>query len=86
MTILTNDLLKGQEVLLTGDRIAKIVRNQKGTIKDIEVLAINGFYNEFGTCYVDEIRAVKTDNDWKKVSVDPKHQKICDQAHAFLGD
>jgi len=80
MTILTNDLLKGQEVLLTSNLVAKIARNQKGTIKDLEMSG------RFGTCYVDEIQSVKIDGDWQKVSVDPKHQKICDQAHAFLGD
>lgn len=54
-TVMLNDVKKGAELVMTGGRIAKMADNKKGLVRMVEVMAVNGWYHEFGSVYGHDI-------------------------------
>lgn len=69
--IITNDIKKGAKLLLTGRRTATMMDNKKGIIRMVETDAVNGWVNEIGSVYINEILLA----DGEPVGIVPAHEK-----------
>jgi hypothetical protein len=56
--MLTNDIKKGAKLVLTGGRCATMYDNAKGIIRMVKTDDTNGYYEEIGSVYADEIVGV----------------------------
>ena len=66
-----SDLRKGDKVLLTSipfisdePRKATLIEKPKGTTAFVEIEGVDGYFNDFGSIYIDEI-LVKTNDDFE---------------------
>lgn len=73
--MITNDIKKGAKLVLTGRRTATMVDNKKGIIRMVETDAVNGWVNEIGSVYINEILLA----DDEPVGITPAHQKQLDK-------
>lgn len=85
-----NDLKKGDRVLCVPGapgyraRIAVLTDSRPGIIRNIRCTEENGYYDEFGTIYVDEILAVEKSGgqlrdekgrEWEPLTISNAHRK-----------
>jgi hypothetical protein len=66
-----SDLRKGDKVLLTSipfisdePRKATLIEKPRGTTAFVEIEGVDGYFNDFGSIYIDEI-LVKTNDDFE---------------------
>ena len=78
--MITNDIKKGAKLVLTGHRTATMMDNKKGIIRMVETDAVNGWYNEIGSVYVNEIVLA----DDQAVEIVPTHRKQLERIGQLL--
>jgi hypothetical protein len=68
-----SDLRKGDKVLLTSisfmsdePRKATLLEKPRGTTAFVEIEGVDGYYNDFGSIYIDEILG-KTNDDFEVI-------------------
>ena len=68
-----SDLRKGDKVLLTSipfisdePRKATLIEKPRGTTAFVEIEGVDGYYNDFGSIYIDEILG-KTNDDFEVI-------------------
>jgi len=72
----TNDIKKGEVVLLANGWQARIEDNRKGQVR---MATVFGTYTEMGSIYASDIREVQTaSGEWEKVSITSKQKTLAD--------
>jgi len=72
----TNDIKKGEVVLLANGWQARIEDNCKGQVR---MATVFGIYTEMGSIYASDIREVQTaSGEWEKVSITSKQKTLAD--------
>ena len=81
-----NNIRKDDEILMTYGRRGKMMDNQKGIIRTVEVYEDldNGFFNEIGSVYVSEIVGVKKGDKWYRVRPSEAHDKKLSKLEGML--
>ncbi len=55
-----NDVKKGARLVMSGGRTGEMFDNKKGITRMVKIDAVNGFYGDIGSIYVDDI--ISADN------------------------
>ena len=72
----TDDIKKGEVVLLANGWQARIEDNRKGQVR---LATVFGTYTEMGSIYASDIREVQTaSGKWEKVSITSKQKTLAD--------
>ena len=76
----TDDIKKGEVVLLANGWQARIEDNRKGQVKgQVRLATVFGTYTEKGSIYASDIREVQTaSGKWEKVSITSKQKTLAD--------
>ena len=72
--MLSNDIKSGMEIQLTHGREGWMRDNKRGITRVVEVV-VPGQGTDVGSCYINEIISVKTENGWEAVEYTEAHQK-----------
>jgi len=73
--MLANDIKEDMELMFYDGREGRMVDNKRGIIRTVEIYGKNGFFNDFGSCYINEISAVKVGDTWEKVELTNGNRK-----------
>lgn len=72
----TNDIKKGEMVMLANGWEARIEDNRKGNVR---MATVYGMYTDIGSIYSSDIRQVKnTSGEWESVSITSKQKQTAD--------
>jgi hypothetical protein len=72
----TNDIKKGEVVLLANGWQARIEDNRKGQVR---LATVFGTYTDIGSIYASDIRQVQTPSgEWESVSITSKQKTLAD--------
>jgi preprotein translocase subunit YajC len=76
----TNDLKKGDRVLLNNGWYATIQDNRKG---DTRMATVEGYYTETGSVYAHDIVEANIADSWIRVSHTPKQEQMRERVKNF---
>jgi hypothetical protein len=73
--MMINDIKAGMQLEFYDGRRGEMADNKRGIIRTVEIYAEGGWFNDIGSCYVNEIKSVKVGDTWEKVELSDAHKK-----------
>jgi hypothetical protein len=73
--MLTNDIKDGMRIRFWDGRTGVMRDNKRGIIRTVEISATGGFFNDVGSCYINEIAEVEVGHQWVKAEITTSHAK-----------
>ena len=75
--MLVNDIKEGMRLRFYDGRRGEMKDNKRGIIRTVEIYGNNGWFNDIGSCYVNEIMEVlpKKAGIWQKIELTAAQKK-----------